>query len=313
PQKKQEYDLFGRVGADVGSASGPGGPGFDPFADMFGHMFNFGPGMRQGPHQQPKRVDVINITLTVSDMFHGTTKKVEFEMMDKCKTCEGTGAHDPSSIVKCMSCQGTGQIHQQIGPFMVAASTCPSCSGQGKMRTGKACSNCKGSKTQYRKRAFELKLPKGVNPSSETRMEDKGAYNPEAGCYNDIMFRFSYDIPTNYKVDYANGNVTYTHAITIDDLLAGFEHKIQVYTDYEITLSSTHYFNPETKTVTIPGKGLYVSGRDITGSLIITFQVKWTDGEKIVKYREIFQKIYKRPASTSEPNNTNLYHVTQDS
>jgi DnaJ-class molecular chaperone len=311
-QKKQEYDMFGSVGGGAGTA-GPGAGGFDPFAEMFGSMFNFGAG-GAGPARQQKRTDVITITLSVSDMFNGATKKVEFEMIDKCKTCDGCGAHDPASIVKCMSCHGSGQLRQQMGPFLTM-STCPSCSGQGKMRTGKACAVCKGSKTQYRKRAFELKLPKGINPGAEMRMEDKGAFNPESGGHNDILFRFNYDVPANYKIDTQSGNVTYTHSITVDDLLGGFEHKVKIYDEYEITLASDHYFNPDSKRVVIPDKGMYVPVRDRSGDLIITFQVKWTDGEKIVKYREIFQKIYKRQPSATKSNSApspNTFYATSE-
>jgi len=297
PQKKQEYDTFGHGGGP------PPGDHGDPFADILASMF--GGGMPGGHFSfnfnqaRPKRADVIGIGLTINDMYHGTTKKVEFEMMDKCQKCSGSGAADPSTVVKCRVCNGIGMVHQRVNQFMMTQTTCPSCSGKGEMRTGKACGGCKGAKTCYRKRAFELNLPKGLNTNTETRMDGKGSYDPDSDSYNDIVFKFKYDIPAEYKIDESNGNVTYTHSITIDDLISGFDHKVSVYSNVEIPLSSSYYFNPDTKAVKIPGKGMFLPNKNKSGDLFINFKVLWTEGEKLIKYREVFQKIYKRTPSES--------------
>lgn len=321
PKKKEEFDMFGTVG---GPGGGPGGPGFDPFADIFSSFFGGG-GPMGGPggpgfsfafggpprHQQRvKRCDVIDIKLTLSDMYYGTTKKVEFEMMDKCQKCSGTGANDPSNIVKCMSCNGTGTIHQRLNQFMMTASTCPSCAGKGEMRTGKACGSCKGNKAIYRKRAFELKLSKGLPENREMVMEGKGAYDPEGGHYNDIMFRFHNDIPQDFKLNEHTGDVTYTHPITIDDLLGGFDHDIKIY-DEVFTIRSAHYFNPDKKIIKITEKGIFTPARQSNGDLLIQFKVNWTEGEKLVKYSEIMQKIYKRQVKSISTKEENVITVTK--
>jgi molecular chaperone DnaJ len=299
PEQRQRYDagLY-----DLQNGGNPG-PGFDPFEAMFNFQEMFGGGGPFGAsfqmHQRPKRkgIDLVTINLTVNDIYYGTTKKVEFELLDKCQKCAGSGANDASQIVKCMMCSGSGMYKQKVNPFMITATTCPSCQGKGEIRTGKPCGGCKGEKTTYRKRAFELKLPKGIN-QSEMHMENKGAYNCESGEFNDIVFKFLVNIPPEYKIDSATGNVEYTHKITIDDLIGGFDAVITIFNE-KITLVSEGYFNPNRKFI-IRDKGMYCPNIERNGDLFIIIGIEFTDSEKLTKYREILQKLYKRPPVASD-------------
>jgi DnaJ-class molecular chaperone len=51
--------------------------------------------------------------------------------------------------------------------------TCPSCSGKGNI---KPCTGCKGEKTIYTKRIFELKIPKGIPNNHEIKMDKKSSF-----------------------------------------------------------------------------------------------------------------------------------------
>ena len=319
PEKKQQYDMFGHIPG--GAAPPPGPTNFDDiFSTFFGPGggptpfggFHFGGG-GGGPQQQrpPKRMDVISVKIPLHEIYYGATKKIEFELLDMCQKCEGTGANDPSSVIKCITCRGKGMIHQQMGPFMVAQSTCPSCQGRGEVRQGKACQNCRGDKTCYKKRAFEMKIPKGMKNRFELKMPNKGAYNAESKEYNDIMFSFHYDIPSNYQVDEGTGSVTLTQNITIDELIAGFNKKIKIYND-EYTLISHHYFNPN-KPIIVPNKGLLNMDTNKQADLYIAFNINFTEGEKLVKYREVFHKIYKKNENdepTEDPATPNVIWCT---
>ncbi len=309
PEKKGLYDAglyeFGSTGVPN---PGAGFAGNDPFPDIFASFFGGGPGFKvegmfyPGQRQAPKRHDIVTIKLDINDIYYGTTKKIEFELLDKCSKCSGTGANDPSQVIKCMNCQGSGMIHQRINPLMVAQSTCPSCQGKGEVRTGKACGTCKGEKAHFKKRAFELKLPKGYAEQHELHMEKKGAYDVGTGENNDIFFKFEYDIPENYKIDKESGDVEYQHNITIDDLLGGFELPITIFNERFVFVSDG-YFNPNNKTV-ITGKGVYIPKNNKTGNLAVKFNVTFTNGEKLIKYKEVFQKIYNRPKNTSSDEGT---------
>ena len=299
-EKRKLYDM-GLY--DSGAPPPPGGGHGPDFSDIFSSFFggegmpfafNFGPGgPMRGGGPKPRRADVVGINLTINDMYYGTTKNIEFELLDKCAKCNGTGANDPNSVIKCMTCQGTGMFQQRLSPFMISSGPCFNCQGKGEIRTGKACGSCKGDKTVYKKRAFELKLPKGLSPEKEIHMEKKGAYDPNTGEYNDIIFKLNYTIPPGYSIDQKTGHVEFAMNITIDDLLGGFEKTVTIYNE-KFTFVSDGYFNPSHNLV-IGEKGILVNNNKKPGDLHIKFTIEFTEGERLIKYKEIMQKIYKRP------------------
>lgn len=328
--KRKRYDMFGVV--DDGPGGGPGGPDLsDIFAGMFGggmpgggaqsFSFSFGggpgddmgggfngfPGMPEhifermfgggGPggtrgRGGHKPADVIEIGIDLCDIYYGKTRKVEFEMVDLCNKCSGTGASDPSGVIKCMTCDGRGNVMQQLGPFMMQSGRCPNCGGKGTtVRSNKVCGGCKGNRTHFVKRAFELKIPPGIPQAFEIRMEDKGSYDERIKANKDMVFRFIYQIVEPFSIQ--GRNVHMTVPLTIEDVLAGFDKKIKVYNE-EYTLRSDVYFNPQ-KPFTFPGLGLPTM-EDPTkhGDLVVNFKVEFTDNEKLKKHNQVLRKMLKR-------------------
>jgi len=319
-EKRKLYDM----GLYDSGAPPPGGGGHemnfnDIFSTFFGgggppggmpFGFNFGGGGRSA--SKPKKTDVVGINLTLNDIFYGTTKNIEFELLDKCTKCNGTGANDPNSVIKCMTCQGTGMFQQRLSPFMISTGPCFNCQGKGEIRTGKACGSCKGDKTVYKKRTFALKLPKGLPAEKELHMEHKGAYDPSTGEYNDIVFKLNYSIPQGYKVDQNHGHVEFLIKITIDDLLGGFEKTVMIYNE-KYTFMSDGYFNPNNSLI-IGEKGIIVNNNKKAGDLHIKFEVEFTEGERLIKYKEIMHKIYKRSQSSSDEESVdkgNIVHINR--
>lgn len=313
-EKRQMYDQFGNVpdgpqqggGVDIGDlfknmfGGGMGGPG--------GFSFNFmeGDGGMEDMFQGRRRsvpCDVIEVGIDVCDLYYGKTKKVEFEMLDQCSKCNGTGAADPSFVVKCLTCGGKGSMIQQVGPFFAHMVPCSSCAGSGStIKNNKICQTCKGSKTVYNKRAFELKIPKGIQNGHETKMEGKGAFDERIGRNKDMIFKFKYDIRSPYELD-GEGNVTYHHTLTIEEVLAGFEKKITIYNE-EYIIRSEHYYNPN-KEVVLEDMGIFNPRRGKNMKLKIKFTVKYSDNERFQKYNDVLRKICRKetaqPSSEEQP------------
>ena len=65
---------------------------------------------------------------------------------------------------------------------------CPSCAGNGSA-IKKPCNTCQGNKTIYNKKAFDLKLPKGIPHNHEVRMPSRGSYNTQTKLLYEIMTR----------------------------------------------------------------------------------------------------------------------------
>jgi len=315
--KKARYDQFGTY-EDVPMSGGMGGMGGmnmnDILKDIFGgggpfggmpHHMHHGMGGQQGnfsfvfmdgmgnPHQAHHRtkVDTIDIHIDINDIYYGETKNVEFEMLEECHACNGTGAQEPSHILKCMTCQGNGVVRQQMGPFFVQTHTCPSCAGQGTtVQHNKHCQKCKGTKCAYNKRKFELKLPKGIPNNYEVLMEGKGAYNQESKRNNDIRFRFIYNISEPYKVD-EDKTVHYHIKLPLEELLTGFSKDITIYKE-KFKLVSDYYFNP-IKNLVLHGMGIYDMQAEKSRDLHIHFDIVYQDNERFKKYADVMKKVLK--------------------
>jgi molecular chaperone DnaJ len=319
PQKKEMYDRFGHVPegagggpphdmADIlknmfgGGAGMPGGfsfmfsgPGDDIFAEMFG-----------GGNRQRENADIVEVHVDINDIYYGNTKRAEFELLEQCGECNGTGAQDPSNVIKCITCRGEGFVMHQMGPFFSQRVMCHSCGGNGStIKNGKLCHKCHGKKCIYAKKGFDLKLPKGVPHKHEVKMEKKGGFDERTKQVKDIIFRFKYDIQEPYQLDQYM-NVLYTLPINIEELMGGFQKKIKLYKD-DVIIFSERYFNPN-KHVVVKGRGIWNQKKNRSTDLVIKFKVEFTDSERLSKYNDVIQKVLKRE-NPAPPEEGEVIHV----
>lgn len=302
PDKKAHYDQFGTV--DDGQGGGfPGMHGMhgmpDILKNMFGgggftempsgHPFSF---MFPGGGGPPANMDRVQITVDLSDVYNGSVKKIELELLDKCRTCNGIGAASADDIITCMKCNGSGVSFQQMGPFAVQTQ-CMSCGGQGKhIKNNKVCGTCKGQKTAYYQKNFELKIPKGVPNSYEYILEKRGGFNVDSGTYNNIALVFKYKQHDGIVID-EHANVSYTMDVKLEDLLCGFNKSIDLYgIGDEYTITSLGYVNPR-KTYRIRSMGLPRFKKDEHGDLSIHLNIVYPDDDRITKYTDVFCKVFK--------------------
>lgn len=334
--KRRQYDQFGIIdGQNNGNASvdindilknmfgggininqsfstnAPGGFSF-VFEDGSGngmddieHMFGGIPGFPFGNRMRKHEVDVVEIAVDICDIYYGNNKKVEFELLEQCSKCNGSGANDPSNIIKCIACNGQGNITQQIGPFFMQRSTCPSCLGKGNI-IKKACNTCKGDKTVYAKKQFELKIPKGIPNNHEIKMEKKGSFNKDTKKNKDMIFKFKYKIEEPYKLD-ENNNVIYNININIEELLSGFSKKIPLYKD-DILLYSNCYFNPNDYLI-VKEKGLYNIKNNTTSDLLFKFNIDFINSDRLSKYNDVLQKVIKKLPTIPQDNTLSVINV----
>lgn len=320
PVKRERYDKFGVVDDDaIGGVSGHEVNINDILRNVFGNMAPFsmddGGGMsfmfdfinsasvRGAQSFNQHDVDFVELPISLTELYHGTTKNVEVELMDVCHECKGTGAADPSDVIKCIQCSGAGFIARQMGPFMQAQIKCNSCNGKGKIiKNNKHCNHCKGECYKFYKKSFDIKVPKGIPPKFTHVLEGKGGYNPVNQKYKKLTLIFTYHTPKNIKIDNEN-NVILTLDIRLEELLAGFTTKLNLYGE-EFTIISQGYFNP-TKVVHIPDLGIPFYKRPGNSALIIKFNISFPEDDKLVKYADVFGKVFKRAKpNTPDQNNT---------
>jgi molecular chaperone DnaJ len=313
PMNTNMHDILNELFGGAGGGGHPmeffhggmpmgGGSGFQMFfgnarGDPSGGSKHFSNGLKQ---------DVIDINITLTELYHGVNKNITYDILDKCDACNGIGAKDPSDIIKCMTCQGRGSIPHSMGPFMVQQS-CGSCGGKGTIiKQNRECSKCQTKGITYYSRSFSLKIPQGVPNQHIYKMEGKGSYDKHNNTYNDIIIVFHHVVEPNFKIDYSNNNVLMDINITLEELFCGFTRKINIYGG-ELTIYSDRYFDPS-KPKHVKNKGIPYFKKKEGGDLVIKFNVHYPEDEQLRKYHKIFLTMFKKEQLTIPTNSININH-----
>ncbi len=184
-RKRAAYDRFGHTG--VNGAVGGTSP-FDPFSGFgFGDIFDsfetiFSTMTGTSSRKRPQRgADLrYTMTLTFEEAIFGCEKEVEIPRLESCPVCRGSGAEPGTQPVRCPRCGGSGEIRQR-GPFlnMIVMAPCEQCQGEG-MINAIPCKECQGQGRVRASRKLMVKIPAGVDESSQIRLSGEG----EAGLRN---------------------------------------------------------------------------------------------------------------------------------
>lgn len=195
PDKKARYDQFGHQGMG-GNGGGHGGMNMDDIFSQFGDVFGGGgfegffgggrggrSGQRQGSNLR------IKLKLTLEESALGVEKKIKVKRNTSCKTCNGSGAKSSSAMQSCSNCNGSGQVRRVTNTIlgqMMSTSTCPVCSGEGKIVKEK-CGTCHGEGVTPEEEVITIKVPAGVADGMQLSMSGKGNMPPRGGVPGDLI------------------------------------------------------------------------------------------------------------------------------
>jgi molecular chaperone DnaJ len=198
PQKRAAYDQYGHAAFDprqrASRGGGFGGGGFhDPF-DIFREVFGGGAGGSifenifggdQDP-SGPQRGDDLryDLEITLEEAALGCEKEISVTKLDKCDTCDGSGAEAGSKLRTCATCGGRGQVLTSRGIFSIAQ-TCPHCKGRGRLLE-KPCKSCHGAGKRQRASKIKLRIPAGVEGGSRLRSQGNGEAGFRGGPAGDL-------------------------------------------------------------------------------------------------------------------------------
>jgi len=176
PVKRRRYDQYGHEGLrDVGMhdfSSMGFGDIFSMFQDIFGEM-GFGGAARQSDRGLDLETEM---ELTLENVATGVDRTLEFERMDLCETCGGSGAKSGTRPKKCDTCGGYGRVQQQVQGFFglsVRVTPCPACHGRGSV-VETPCPKCDGSGRQRKKRVLAVHIPAGIRDGQVVRVRGEG-------------------------------------------------------------------------------------------------------------------------------------------
>lgn len=192
--KKARYDQFGHAGVDPnfgGGAGDPfGGAGFD-ISDIFDSFFGggFGSSRRANPNAPRRGSDTqANIVISFEEAAKGCKKQVQYQQIENCGDCGGSGAAKGTSADTCTACSGTGQVRiSQRTPFGVVQSsqTCSKCQGKGKV-IATPCKTCDGKGKVRRKKSIEISVPAGIADDQVLSVGGAGNAGANGGPSGDL-------------------------------------------------------------------------------------------------------------------------------
>jgi molecular chaperone DnaJ len=201
-QKRARYDQMGHRAFEQGGGFGGGGAGgmtMEDIMNQFGGMFGGGGGgggdffggggARRQPRGERGSNLRIKVSLTLEEIAEGVTKRIKVKRQKQCGTCDGSGAKDSSSVSTCSTCGGAGVVRQVRSTFlgqMATTTTCPNCSGTGKMIKAN-CNNCKGEGRVYGEDTIEVNIPAGVEEGQQLSMRGKGNSGRRGGPAGDLL------------------------------------------------------------------------------------------------------------------------------
>lgn len=188
PQKRAQYDRFGREG--VNGAYGPGPDINDVFNEVFGQAFGdmFGGGrQRRGPTRgQDLRYD---LEITLEQAFAGAEQQIKVPATLNCDTCHGSGAKPGTQPQTCVQCGGRGAVRASQGFFQIER-TCPRCGGAGRIIPD-PCTTCRGQGMVRRERTLSVRIPPGVDDGARIRLAGEGDAGRQGGPRGDLYIFLS--------------------------------------------------------------------------------------------------------------------------
>lgn len=177
-QKRARYDRFGHAGVEGFSGTGNTN-GFGGLEDIFEDLLhNFGGFSRsrstRGP--RPGNDRRLDITIEFEEAVFGVEVTQDFERLEICDLCEGSGAEAGSKPVRCSECNGSGEIRQVQNTFlgsMVRVAPCGSCNGSGQ-RILNPCKGCRGPGRRLTRVSKTFSIPGGVHNGTKIQFRGDG-------------------------------------------------------------------------------------------------------------------------------------------
>jgi molecular chaperone DnaJ len=185
PQRRQIYDMVGRAGlGDFGAAGSPFGEGFPGFGDLFDAFFSGMGGTATRRARKPVGSDLrYDLRISFDEAVRGVEREIEFDMLDRCGTCDGSGAAPGSVPSTCPTCGGRGEVRsvrQTMLGQMVNVQPCSRCHGEGRI-VDTPCQTCRGEGRIQKRKKLRVSIPAGIDEGHQIRLSGEGEAGPRGG------------------------------------------------------------------------------------------------------------------------------------
>lgn len=201
--KRRMYDQTGSVDGFDGFDGFGGFNDFSGFGGFggFGGFENFFGG-RKNAYRKPEGKNIImDIPLTIEEIFNGCQKTVKFKRQVRCSSCHGKGGTGERI---CPHCNGSGMIQTRkstpMGMVMNIV-TCPHCGGSGHIFDHK-CDRCHGEGMVNEEMTETINIPayEAVAGAHQTFV-NHGCESPDPhGPNGSFIARYVYNLSPDYEI-----------------------------------------------------------------------------------------------------------------
>lgn len=294
--KRARYDQFGHAGLE-GTFGGGGfswsdfshaGDFEDIFGDLFGSFFGGGRSRRQKAGPPQGRDLRITLELALEEIVTGADKKITLNRLQRCETCNGSGAAVGAAPESCSTCGGIGQVQQVSRSFFgqsVTVTTCPACEGVGTV-VRKPCADCRGEGRSRGQTTLSVTIPAGVSTDQYLTLRGQGEVGPRGGSSGDCMVV----IKEKEHRDFVRQGNDVVYLLPVGFAQATLGDEIEVPTLMGKILLKVPPGTQSGKVFRMRGKGIPdVNGRGIGDQLVQI--VLWTPTDLNREERALFQEL----------------------
>ena len=298
PQKRAMYDRYGKAGL---SGAG-GGYGFhhvdlsealNIFMRDFGAMGGFESlfGGRRSRTEERRGQDIrVTVRLTLTEVALGAKKTVKLKSLERCQTCEGSGAKPGTQPTTCSTCNGSGEVRRatrsMFGQF-ISVAPCPTCAGEGRV-ISQPCEVCRGEGRVRGERSVTVDIPAGVSTNNYLTLRGQGAAGPRNGPNGDLLVML--DIKEDERFERQGDDLVFDLPVSFSQAALGGDHEVPTPYGKE-QLRIPPGTQPET-VLRIRGKGLPILGQDGKGDLLVRVRV-WTPEHLSDEQERLFRELAK--------------------
>ncbi|KAF3786360.1 Chaperone protein, partial [Nymphaea thermarum] len=274
-EKRSLYDRYGEAGLKgAGMGMGDFSNPFDLFESLFEGMGGMGGMGGRAARNRPMQGDdeTYSLVLNFKEAVFGVDKEIEITRLEKCSTCNGSGAKPGTKPVTCNTCGGQGQVissaRTPLGVFQ-QVSTCSACGGVGEIST--PCNACSGDGRVRRTKRISLKVPAGVDSGSRLRVRSEGNAGRRGGPPGDLYVFI--DVLADPVLKRDGTNILYTCKVSYIDAILGTTTKVPT-VDGMVDLKVPAGTQPGT-TLVMSKKGVPFLGKPNTrGDQLVKVQVE---------------------------------------
>lgn len=226
-EKRSIYDKFGEAGLKGSPGFGGGMGDFSNPFDLFESLFEGMDGRsRQSWNGAMNGEDeYYSLVLNFKEAVFGVEKEIEIRRLEKCGTCDGSGAKPGTKSSRCNTCGGQGRVVTQtrtpLGIFQQSM-TCSSCNGTGETRT--PCSTCSGDGRVRKTKRISLKVPAGVDSGSRLRVRNEGNSGKKGGSPGDLFVVL--EVIPDPVLKREDTNILYSCKVSYIDAILGTTIKV---------------------------------------------------------------------------------------